>query len=101
MRTMPGRAEAALERSVVGERVGDPLERGRVAESLDREDVAPVGLRREVRARAHGAAVDEDGARAADLDVARALGAGEAQAGRAARRAAAPAARRRAPWGGR
>ena len=78
---MPGRAEAALEAVVLGERAaargaacrpGWPATRPCVT-------VGAVELRGEHQARAGGLAVDQHGARAADALLAAGVGAGEGQ----------------------
>ena len=71
------RAEAALHRARVGERLLHRVQGAIAAEALDRDDVVPVGLRGEDEARAHELAVEEDGARAALALLARVLRAGE------------------------
>ena len=71
------RAEAALHRAGVGERLLHRVEAGVAAEALDRDDVVPVGLRGEDEARAHELAVEEDRARAALALLARVLRPGQ------------------------
>ena len=73
----PGRAEAALQTVAFPEAV---LHRVKVpvrGEALDRRDLGAIGLDGEQRAGLDGAAVHEDGARAADAGLAPDVGPGQ------------------------
>ena len=73
-----GRAEPALQAVVVAERRLDRRQRAvGAAEALDGGDLGAVGLHGEHQARAHGLAVEQHGAGAADAVLAAEVGAGE------------------------
>ena len=73
----PRCAKPALDRHTIDERLLDRVEPVRTRQTFDRLDLPAVGLVGERAARAHGRAVEEDGAGATDLRVARTLGAGQ------------------------
>ena len=95
-----GRAEPALHRAVIDERLLERMEGIGVAEALHREHLAAVGLDGEVGAGADRRAVDEHRAGAADLEVAGALGALQVEPVAERRRAGARARARRSRRGG-
>ena len=72
--SMPDGAEAALHGAGIHERALERMERLAVGQTLDRQNGAPVGLDRQIRAGAHGEAVDQHRAGAAHLGVAGSLG---------------------------
>ena len=71
------RAEPALHRAGVRERLLHGMELAVRGEPFDRDDLVAVGLRGEHEARAHELAVEEDGARSALALLARVLRAGK------------------------
>src|ERR671930_2012899 len=75
----PRRAEAALERMALPEGLLQRMQLAVVGETLDRRDLAAVGLDCEHGARLHGAAVEMDRAGAADRRVAADLRPGQAE----------------------
>src|SRR5215211_2152179 len=76
----PGRAEAALHRARLSERLLHRMQLPFVGEALDRDDVVAVGLRRQHEARTDELAVEEHGARPAFALLASVLRAREAEA---------------------
>ena len=74
------RAEPALHRAAVDERLLQGVEPFPVGQPLDRRQLAAVGLDRQIRAGTHRRPVDQHRARPAHLHVARALRALELQA---------------------
>src|SRR5919109_3208022 len=75
----PRRAEAALERVALPEGLLERMQLALARETLDRRDLAPVGLDREHGARLHREPVEVDRAGAAERRVAADLRPGEAE----------------------
>ena len=75
--TKPGRAEAALERVALADRLLQRVQVLGVAEALDGEHLLAPGLDREHEARPDGDTVDDHGAGAADAVLAAEMGAGQ------------------------